>query len=168
MRTVYFIRPIGAEGPVKIGVSVTPWLRLEEMMRWSPLPLEIVATIKGGHDVEVQFHAKFKRLHSHKEWFRADPELSTTIAAIQAGVFDIASLPPGEYVTHARNGKAKSLEARRRIGVSARYSGAKRRGFTPPPELELRMRHLHSASQAEREAASIEADAWVATTQKAA
>lgn len=161
---VYFIRPVGLEGPVKIGVSTMSWLRLEELMRWSPLPLEVVATLDGGGNLELRFHAKFKHLHSHKEWFKPDPELSATIADIQAGRFDVSTLPPGECVTQARTGKARSAEARRRIGVTARYFGAKRRGFTPPADLARLMDRVHLVPFAERESLFVRSDEWVITT----
>lgn len=92
-RQVYFLRPIGADGPVKIGCSVRPLARLQEQMIWSPIMLEIVASIAGSFPVEWAFHAKFLHLHSHSEWFRADPELTATIEAIRAGTFDLATLP---------------------------------------------------------------------------
>src|SRR3546814_12747101 len=41
MKRVYFIRPIGQAGPVKIGCSVGPNKRRPELETWSPVPLEI-------------------------------------------------------------------------------------------------------------------------------
>jgi hypothetical protein len=89
---VYFIRPIGG-GPVKIGVSRYPRLRLYEFMTWAPVPLEIAATINGPRSLEKRFHARFRHLHSHREWFRASPELDDVIDEINAGTFDTSALP---------------------------------------------------------------------------
>lgn len=49
-RYVYFLRPAGQDGPVKIGCSTAPQSRLEQYMSWAPFPLEIVATVPGGFD----------------------------------------------------------------------------------------------------------------------
>lgn len=91
--TVYFLRPIGMEGPVKIGSSDKPERRLREYFVWSPYPLEIAATIDGGLDLERRFHSLFRADRTHHEWFRASPELSAVIAAIRDGRFNTDALP---------------------------------------------------------------------------
>jgi hypothetical protein len=95
MKRVYFIKPVGMDGPVKIGCSRWPESRRKSLCPWSPFPLEIVAEIEGDFDLERRFHAMFLADHSHHEWFRASPELLATIAAICAGTFDVATLPDG-------------------------------------------------------------------------
>lgn len=91
---VYFIRPIGLAGPVKIGCSKDPPHRLRAYQYWSPLPLEIVALVQDAGELEPRFHALFREHHSHHEWFHAAPEITATIEAIAAGTFDFVSLPP--------------------------------------------------------------------------
>lgn len=93
MKRVYFIRPIGMDGPVKIGCSRTPEGRRANIAPWSPFPLEVVAEIEGDFELERRFHAKFVSDHSHSEWFRWSAELQATIDAIRGGSFDTASLP---------------------------------------------------------------------------
>lgn len=90
---VYFLRPIGRSGPVKIGCSHVPLDRLAFFMAWAPEPLEIAAVYPGDHRVEHRFHALFKEYWSHREWFRAAPEITAAIAAINAGAFDPETLP---------------------------------------------------------------------------
>lgn len=90
---VYFIRPVGQDGPVKIGWSRLPEDRLRALMVWSPLPLEIVARIEGDRRTEGGFHALFRGQHSHGEWFHASDELTTVINQIAAGQFSCDSLP---------------------------------------------------------------------------
>lgn len=90
---VYFIRPVGQVGPVKIGVSRMPTDRLYALAGWSPVPLEIIATIRGNGSTERQFHALFMDLSTHREWFRADPRIDAVCEAINAGTFDLESLP---------------------------------------------------------------------------
>lgn len=46
-RLIYFMRPVGQLGPIKIGCSKTPDLRLDTMARWSPQLLEIICTTSG-------------------------------------------------------------------------------------------------------------------------
>lgn len=92
-RRVYFIRPIGMEGPIKIGCSHSPDGRRSTLETWSPFPLEIVAEIEGGEKLERRFHCRFFDQHQSREWFRWSPELAETIDAINAGTFSIASLP---------------------------------------------------------------------------
>lgn len=93
MRTyVYFIRPVGG-GPVKIGCSHLPTSRLAAMTVWSPLLLEIVATIPGDQKLELRFHAAFKADWSHGEWFNPSERLDGVIDAIQSGRFNTDCLP---------------------------------------------------------------------------
>lgn len=90
---VYFIRPIGMQGPVKIGVTSAPRCRLSGLNTWSPFPLEVAAEIAGDRMVERQFHGLFRHLHSHGEWFRWSPELQACIEQIGSGTFDVSALP---------------------------------------------------------------------------
>jgi hypothetical protein len=96
--SVYFIRPVGAEGPVKIGCSSYPDVRLLTFENWSPVPLEIAAQTEGNFTLEKRFHNHFKHLHERGEWFRADPELSAAIEQINDGTFDVATLPEPKRV----------------------------------------------------------------------
>lgn len=115
--TVYFLRPIGQRGPVKIGCSDYPMRRLQAFAQWSPAPLEIAALIPGDERLERRFHAKFAHLHSHLEWFREDPLLDATIDAIRAGTFDLAELPAPKRLAyrggHTPESKAAQSYTRR-------------------------------------------------------
>lgn len=108
---VYFLRPIGAEGPVKIGSSRDPWGRLTTYRSWSPIPLELVATIPGNVHAERGFHAMFADLHSHHEWFHASPRLTAVIEAVRAGTFDLATLPAERCLTGLKRKSPESVEA---------------------------------------------------------
>lgn len=83
---VYFLRPIGAQSPIKIGCSYNPAKRLQDYCQWSPVPLEIVATIPGDAKLERNLHDCFADLHSHREWFHTDARLAKFIEEIAAGV----------------------------------------------------------------------------------
>jgi len=76
---------IGAEvGPVKIGYSQCPSIRLAQLQRSSPVPLSILAAAYGGKDRERAYHFEFAEFRLHNEWFERD-------AAI---ISEIEKLPP--------------------------------------------------------------------------
>lgn len=88
---VYFIRPIGMDGPIKIGVSDEPETRLSTFSPWSPYPLELIGMVPGDHRDEQFMHRAFADVHSHREWFHSSPLLRSTIkAVIDAGSVDAA------------------------------------------------------------------------------
>ncbi len=91
--TVYFIKPIGMDGPIKIGCSQYPGKRLSSLETWCPFPLEIVAQIEGDVYIERRFHRKFLDTHLRSEWFEATDDLLDTIRQINAGQFQVSSLP---------------------------------------------------------------------------
>lgn len=84
-KVVYFIRPIGMSGPIKIGTSVDPEKRLRDISVWSPLPLEIIGKFPGSAAQENYLHRRFADQHSHGEWFRPSELLLWTIERILAG-----------------------------------------------------------------------------------
>jgi hypothetical protein len=93
-RFVYFIRPIGMQGPIKIGSSMSPTGRRDTLSTWSPFPLEILAEMPGGFDVERRLHAKHYQSSIGREWFNWTPELQADIDAVIAGTFEVEALPP--------------------------------------------------------------------------
>ena len=112
-RYVYFLRPVGAVGPIKIGCSIYPPSRINALSMWSPVPLEIVAMGPGSIRLESFLHRKFKAQRLHSEWFAPSPELLDGIAAVAAGgavdaVFGAvrvekpASYEPANHVSVAR------------------------------------------------------------------
>lgn len=117
MRTVYFIKPIGMAGPVKIGCSFSPNGRRETLEIWSPFPLEIAAEIEGDFDLERRFHAAFESSYQGREWFRASEKLSETIRAIRTGEFDLSSLPEPKVVRLRKQGR-KTWTAADRLATS--------------------------------------------------
>ena len=114
--TVYFIRPVGQLGPIKIGCSYSPKDRLRAYSEWSPIPLELILTVPGSMKLERNLHECFADHHSHREWFFASPRLLAAIASMQAGV------PVEEAVDlDARRGRIHALkmaDALRRKGTS--------------------------------------------------
>lgn len=132
MRHVYFIKPIGMDGPIKIGCSNHPMARLAALSTWSPFPLEVVAEVEGTFILERQFHALFRADHRTGEWFTASPALIATIAAIKAGRFDFTSLPDPRCLPKGKSGnygKRWSDEQKRAV----RQRNAERRAARGEP-----------------------------------
>jgi hypothetical protein len=113
---VYFLKPVGLRGPIKIGLAKTPRSRLRQYVEWSPIPLELILTIEGDLALERNIHECFVDCHSHAEWFHAMPHLVTAIAAMQSGA------PVSEAIDLSnRKGsirKAKMAVCARRKGTS--------------------------------------------------
>lgn len=109
MSRVYFIKPIGMDGPIKIGCSRFPEGRRSSLETWSPFPLEVIAEVEGGFDTELRFHQSFAHLHDRREWFRPDAVLLAVIAAINAGTFDLDMLPPVDPALGAKWRARKAL-----------------------------------------------------------
>lgn len=134
--SVYFIKPVGMDGPIKIGSSFSPTSRLGALDNWSPFALELVAEIAGEARLERRFHALFYHLHERREWFRPAPELVRVIEAIKAGSFDISTLPDAKLVTRdfqahrAALRKAWTPERRLIASYSARVRAVQNRTDT--------------------------------------
>lgn len=83
---VYFLRPKGMKGPVKIGCSRMHWERVNECMRWSPFPLEVAAIIPGELALERAIHDRLAASHSHREWFHPTEEVCSLVEALRDGI----------------------------------------------------------------------------------
>jgi hypothetical protein len=86
MTFVYFLRPVGKTGPIKIGASVKPGERAVRMATFGAEPLDVLVTIPGDLALERNLHECFLDCHSHREWFFPIPRLVAAIEALQAGV----------------------------------------------------------------------------------
>src|SRR3990167_3103415 len=108
---IYFLKPTGMDGPIKIGCSTVPENRLRSLMAWSPVALEIMATVPDGDaQLEHNIHDCFMDCHSHSEWFHAVPRLLETIAKLRAGV----SLSEAIDLADRRGSISKKMKSRTR------------------------------------------------------
>lgn len=82
---IYFIRPVGMVGPIKIGCSNSVDDRLEGLAVWSPFKLEVIYTEKGNYALEQKLHQCFADYHSHREWFHPGERLLKAIGRLIAG-----------------------------------------------------------------------------------
>ena len=132
---VYFIKPVGFEGPIKIGCSASPEQRRSALENWCPFPLEILAEIEGGFDCERRFHALFEADHIRREWFNVSDRLLAVIASINAANFDLSSLPEPKCLAGKVAGVTipKTEQQRKQVSYSLRASHAqKRSGYRCP------------------------------------
>lgn len=122
---VYFIKPAGMSGPIKIGCSYLPANRLIDLTMWSPFKLEVIGFVEGTTKDERFLHRCFAHLHSHAEWFHPAPQLQEAIQNIlEKGVLYARDnlTPTGKIRSHAR-----SPEFKARMSVSQRKSWAQRK-----------------------------------------
>ena len=71
---VYFVRPVGMRGPIKIGCSKLPENRIKSLMVWSPFELEIAVAIPGNFKLEKAIHevrVSTRRLRAARSGFGA-------------------------------------------------------------------------------------------------
>lgn len=78
-RRVYFVRS-GNNGPIKIGCSLAPAVRLRELQREHDQPLHYIGSITGGFDVERALHRRFADLRISGEWFSPGADLIAFIS----------------------------------------------------------------------------------------
>lgn len=126
-RTVYFIRPIGMRGPIKIGCSCSPDRRRSSLETWSPFPLEIVAEMIGSLDVERRIHSYFRVSHKSREWFEWTSELQRVIDSVIAGTFDPAALPEPVPFRRSSRGNGWTETQKRSASYSHRIRHAQRK-----------------------------------------
>jgi hypothetical protein len=131
---VYFIRPVGAPGPVKVGYSKWPKSRLNSYLMWSPVPLEIAATVPGARKAEKQFHAYLYEHHSHHEWFKPAPQIDALIASITAGTFDPTVLPKKGRALHSEGPSADAAH-RQWLSAATRLTWFRKRGGQVPVDV---------------------------------
>lgn len=133
MKRVYFLRPVGQLGPIKIGCSKLPELRLETLTVWSPMRLELICSVPGTHKDERTLHGMFHKHHVHGEWFGASKELLALIDHCQA-TGELPALP--EVVKFPRV---------RHVGRKGRAAGKKEPGELSAEKMalarELRCQH---------------------------
>jgi len=114
MKHVYFLRPIGATSPVKIGCSATPVKRLRSVEIWSPVELELVASAPGNNCHEWTLHQMFATDRLHGEWFAESERLNEVINQVAAtGALPPLPVPNGPKEWSEARAKAKATRPRR-------------------------------------------------------
>ena len=135
---VYFIKPVGLPGPIKIGSSREPQNRLAQLADWSPWPLEILVMIPGTLELERRLHSCFSHAHRHREWFEPDTELVAGITALKEGLpvekaFDLDKITGSIRSRPANYGTRKSSQYREWWGYLCRLRHAAKKSETTVP-----------------------------------
>lgn len=76
---VYFAT-YGGRGPIKIGISCAPEVRLRDWGSGLPYAPILLGMFSGSHKDERALHLRFAHLRLRGEWFRRAPELMVVIA----------------------------------------------------------------------------------------
>jgi hypothetical protein len=126
--SIYFIKPVGMRGPIKIGCSQDPKGRLGQYAAISPIPLELVATIPGDMEMEATIHSCFRDMHSHGEWFFAGDRLVAAVDAIASGVPVDVAIDLTDRKGSIRKGrkKVRTADTILRASWTARVNGQTR------------------------------------------
>jgi hypothetical protein len=139
---VYFIKPVGLPGPIKIGFSVNTRERLLSLGAWSPLKLEIIAEIPGTCQLEKNIQDCLLNSHSHHEWFFPTDEVISVVEAIKAGIpieeaVDLTNRV-GSIRTRGLSGWTESTK--KRASYSTRIRNLHWKGYKTPQQIESILR----------------------------
>lgn len=111
MKHVYFIGAKDAIGAIKIGCSKEPSRRIKQILIWSPVELELLATAEGGHREEGILHQMFGGERIQGEWFKPTKQLLSIIAYVKK----TGTLPPLDYRLDAYDRRKKDPTARSKM-----------------------------------------------------
>lgn len=64
---------------IKVGAATHPYARMSDMQNGNPHTLELVLFAPGAAGAEKAIHARLKKWHHHREWFRMDKALERAI-----------------------------------------------------------------------------------------
>ena len=78
---VYFIQGVSG-GPIKIGTSEDPYVRMASLQVACHEKLRLLATTAGGKQREAELHARFAATRVRGEWFGPSDELLALIGSL--------------------------------------------------------------------------------------
>jgi hypothetical protein len=84
--TYLYVIGVPDQGPVKIGISAEPGLRLRALQTGYPFGLEVLAQCHGGEEAEEMVHKLFQKEKLRGEWFKRSKRVRTFIDMISCGV----------------------------------------------------------------------------------
>lgn len=95
MRTdnLYFAARADGTGPIKIGRTGNLNFRRQALTLDAGAKVEMLVALPGLAHLERHFHTLFVADHVGHEWFDRSAALLDTIDQLQAGVFDMGTLP---------------------------------------------------------------------------
>lgn len=95
-----YVYVIGSDGlpHVKIGTSINPQRRLQQLQPHVPVRLSVLWTIPGDHTLERRIHAHLDAYRTHGEWFDLTP-LGDPTMVVQEAVRAVQVGPPCSAAT---------------------------------------------------------------------
>ena len=76
---VYFVQ--NEAGYIKIGTTRHVKSRVNKIQCDNHMKIKLIGKMKGGFDLEIKLHRKFKQYRKRGEWFEGTPELLEYIAS---------------------------------------------------------------------------------------
>lgn len=129
MMYLYFIQA-GEDGPIKIGITRNPEVRLANLQVSHFETLHVRAICAGGSELETELHAHFASGRLRGEWFKADtPGLAELIEQVQRN-------PPETYVSRREWRETRErIESRAsKMAKDGRWDEGVKLIATVPPE----------------------------------
>lgn len=122
---IYFARRTDGEGPIKIGCSSAPIMRVRQLGFDLSLPISVIAQAPGDFTMERNLHFKFRDVRAacpkragrayiggQTEWFEATPEVLRFIATVQrTGKIPIPDTQRLEVIFAARYRAGETLRS---------------------------------------------------------
>lgn len=91
---IYFIRPVGLPGPVKVGFTKRDAAtRMKDMQCGSPLELEVWAFFPGDTSDEYAIHYHLIDSHSHGEWFFYTDKMENLVENLKNDINILQAMP---------------------------------------------------------------------------
>ena len=123
----YFLRREDDTGPVKIGFSKNPDLRLRSYLGWSPEPLKLLGYVISEVSLETALHRHLNDDRLHHEWFAWSDEVQRCVNGLIDG--EISELDIPEAIPTPRPERRRDCEwsksARSKIRRMRSISGRK-------------------------------------------
>lgn len=134
MKSVYFARIVGTDGPIKIGCSAYPKGRCRQLGSDLAAEVEVIAETPGDYVLERNLHLKFadqraegpkrdgKVVAGQKEWFHPTAELLGLIQSAKSGAISLPLQDCRERMIAAHYGAGKTLQQ-----IGSRYGISRER-----------------------------------------
>jgi hypothetical protein len=86
VKSVYFARPVGALGPIKIGMTRGPVERLRQLSVIEKRQIDFIHIMEGDGKLEHALFRCFADIHERGEWFKPHWRLIGFIEQLKSGV----------------------------------------------------------------------------------
>lgn len=77
---IYLVEPLGGGGPVKVGCTVDPHRRLQQLQMFSPVELVLLGFVPGNRAKEKRLHRQMRKHRAWGEWFRWNEVLEVLLS----------------------------------------------------------------------------------------